>query len=759
MSAKIPIRIFVASAGDLPNERRNVENIINQLNKFHNHLFFDTVKWETDIPSGRYDKRIQDRINEELETSNVLLFLINKRIGAFSLEEYKLAVKKGKKVFVYFRKNPQVDISKEEEILNLQKIVAFRKELEKENRVLFYEFENEDKLENKIQKDLNLYFKEAYPPVTDWEPNPILTQPTPPKEDFAASVSRFVKENRKWMLWGLGGLLGFILLLDVFGFIRTYKGMVKVPAGEYFIGKQEDDSKLLDILYANKEELYKSPNILDCKSEYFTVFEGFYFSKYEVTQGEYMEFLDTLKEQGLDYKKHLPVYFLMRDTAVNLQSRNPAGYETIQNMGKSLVGDNRPVIGVSYSDAQAYAEWKGMDLPDAGQWEIAARSMEPDSQTLYPWGESFEIGICNTFESNSGAIYQVNVPDVGITNGIYGLIGNADEWIKSEKSVEAEVRGGHYDGKGALLGIIHNKRYIQKNLDDKLKYFYQGIRLVVPESRATDIDTRNMVYFEAKDYKIGYDIKSPLLKVLQQIDASANEIFNSVIFKFDPGTKREFKSGYYIDKYETSFEEYNQFLAHLEANPSERLSSVDYSIVSNIRNNEQLYAPNLPVVGISWEAATEYAKWREKSLPTFEQMSLAISGPENFLYPWGNSWCQQCCNDKNFKPAEESIFTLPVDEFLMDEETKATNASWCGAYHLVGNVKEYLSDLKVEEGVEKGTMMGSSWAEDGRIFGLNFYYGKAGKELRSEYVGFRCVKPSPSRFTWKLYEFLFYSFL
>jgi serine/threonine-protein kinase len=60
-------------------------------------------------------------------------------------------------------------------------------------------------------------------------------------------------------------------------------------------------------------------------------------------------------------------------------------------------GDDYPVVGVSWNEADTYCRWAGGQLPAEAQWEYAARGPEGNR---YPWGEEFEGKLVNYCDEN-----------------------------------------------------------------------------------------------------------------------------------------------------------------------------------------------------------------------------------------------------------------------------------------------------------------------------------------------------------------------
>ena len=110
--------------------------------------------------------------------------------------------------------------------------------------------------------------------------------------------------------------------------------------------------------------------------------------------------------------------------------------------------DNHPVVHVSYSDALAYAQWAGKDLPTEAEWEFAARGGLDGVE--YAWGDEFTPR--GEYQANTwqGDFPHENLNADGFSRtspvrsfppngyGLYDMIGNVWEWTSDWYSPKHE---------------------------------------------------------------------------------------------------------------------------------------------------------------------------------------------------------------------------------------------------------------------------------------------------------------------------------
>jgi len=133
------IKIFLASSGELKDERKEISLFFAQENKklMKQNIFFELVIWEELLHSFT-GERIQDYFNNEMLFCDIVIVLFHTKVGLFTIEEFNLAyqnLKNGNKpeyLFVFF-KETKIPISEiNEEILEINKL---KKEIEKLNQL------------------------------------------------------------------------------------------------------------------------------------------------------------------------------------------------------------------------------------------------------------------------------------------------------------------------------------------------------------------------------------------------------------------------------------------------------------------------------------------------------------------------------------------------------------------------------------------------------------------------------------------------
>lgn len=163
--------------------------------------------------------------------------------------------------------------------------------------------------------------------------------------------------------------------------------LVEIPAGEFAMG--------LDGMQALEDERPKHQVWLP----------AFFIDLYEVTTGQYAVFLAATNRDS-------PWQW---DTVVLSQHHD------------------RPVIGVDWSDADAYCRWKGKRLPTEAEWEKSARGTDG---RLYPWGNWVPSKDLANFASGARFSYsQVLMPAQSYERGkspygLYHMAGNVWEWVQ-----------------------------------------------------------------------------------------------------------------------------------------------------------------------------------------------------------------------------------------------------------------------------------------------------------------------------------------
>lgn len=170
------LMVFIASPGDVDEERDAVRDVCEQLNKSplirEKCLLLHPVGWEDAIPSPG---RPQEIINRLVEECDLFVCIFCKRFGtptgkkeSGTLEEFFLAYDLWKTLkkphIMFYFKEVKIKSAKELNDLQLQKVFGLREKIENDRLLLFGEFESTHDFRKKNSKgyrklDCPIYFK------------------------------------------------------------------------------------------------------------------------------------------------------------------------------------------------------------------------------------------------------------------------------------------------------------------------------------------------------------------------------------------------------------------------------------------------------------------------------------------------------------------------------------------------------------------------------------------------------------------------
>ncbi len=184
--------------------------------------------------------------------------------------------------------------------------------------------------------------------------------------------------------------------------------MVFIPAGEFILGTTQGG--------------------FNERPERIVPLEGFWIDKYEVTNHQYLEFVEKTGH------------------------RKPGPPSRYAKRLAQLRGPNQPVAYVSWHDADAYCRWRGMRLPTEAEWEKAMRGIDG---RLWPWGNSprnFKANLGggqDGFEATAPVgSFPLDRSPFGVYDGFGNLMEWVDNWYEEQLGSPAEPQKTNFADRG-----------------------------------------------------------------------------------------------------------------------------------------------------------------------------------------------------------------------------------------------------------------------------------------------------------------------
>jgi len=174
--------------------------------------------------------------------------------------------------------------------------------------------------------------------------------------------------------------------------------MIRIPAGRFTMGSPATEKD------RGGDEVQHEVNLTE-----------FYISKYEVTVGQFKEFIDA-SGYKTDAEQNNDAHNWRHGSGGNVFDVNDYNY---------------PVIYVSWNDAVAYAAWlagktgKRYQLPTEAQWEYAARGGQN-----YVYAGSDTLDVVGWYGKNSGWRSHPVGQKRPNGYGLYDMTGNVWEWCQ-----------------------------------------------------------------------------------------------------------------------------------------------------------------------------------------------------------------------------------------------------------------------------------------------------------------------------------------
>ncbi|MCI0487113.1 MAG: SUMF1/EgtB/PvdO family nonheme iron enzyme [Blastocatellia bacterium] len=147
--------------------------------------------------------------------------------------------------------------------------------------------------------------------------------------------------------------------------------------------------------------------------------QSFYVMKYEITQGQYAAFLNTLRDEATFERAN----FLGRSY---YQKRGTISLEGGRYVAASA---NRPMNFMSWDDGLAFADWAALRPMTELEFTKACRGPEPAKPGEFPWGTSSRDDLARIVDSNDELVMTNGWNESRLTDETRPVLGASYYWV------------------------------------------------------------------------------------------------------------------------------------------------------------------------------------------------------------------------------------------------------------------------------------------------------------------------------------------
>ena len=289
----------------------------------------------------------------------------------------------------------------------------------------------------KVAKEISEAVKEIHTEKNGGAKEELFSNESSNGRENTSNDSNNSVKNKNWGIQVAVGVMVILLFLFAWWQFKqgnspkSIEGMVFIKGGTFRMGCTEEQIKCLD----------------DQFPVHSVTLDDFYIDETEVTVAEFEEFVkvtdyrtDAEKEGwstiwiGSEETKHTSCFW-RNDSECKLIAKGHYNY---------------PVVHISWNDANAYAQWKGMRLPTEAEWEFAARGGNKTQKYMY--SGSNDLRKVGWYRMNSGDKIQATQQKKANELGLYDMSGGVWEWCSDWHSETYYSNSPKENPKGSTNG-------------------------------------------------------------------------------------------------------------------------------------------------------------------------------------------------------------------------------------------------------------------------------------------------------------------